>query len=337
MAFQIATQRTDVLASARLKITLLYLAMGGAIFVVGGYLVYDRLVAVIVDALTSLRNLATAHAMGASASITTIIESEIRRMNIEVGIWTVVAIFVAAWILATLTLEPVKAALEREQQFMANTSHELRTPLSIMKTNAEVALRDQNLTDQELAETVKSNLEEIDRLSNIIRFLLTFSSLENRLANLQLETISLDKVIAKTGKSAREKAEEKNVRWSVETEGREFKVSGNTALLEEMAQHLFQNAIVYTPTGGSIRVRIAREKGAVALSVADSGVGIPPNDQAHIFEPFYRGRNTVYDKSGRSAGLGLTIVKEIAAAHHATISMESRLNKGTRIEVRFTI
>ncbi|MDE2019093.1 MAG: HAMP domain-containing histidine kinase [Patescibacteria group bacterium] len=335
MTVQTTAPRADILTSARLKITLLYLVMGGAIFVVGGYLVYDRIVAVIVSALASLRNLAATHATGSSTAIASIIESEIRQMNLEVGAWILVAIIVAAWLLATLTLEPVKAALEREQHFMANISHELRTPLSIMKTNAEVALMDSELTDEELAETVKSNLEEIDRLTNIIRFLLTFSSLENRLTNIQLEPVNLNKAFTKAAKLAKGKAAEKNIRLSVEPGKGELAVAGNLALLEELAQNLLGNAIAYTPAGGWIRARTIRENGNVVLSVADSGVGIPPKDIANVFEPFYRGTNTAYDKSGRSAGLGLTIVREIAGAHHAIINVESKLGKGTKIDVKF--
>jgi len=118
-------------------------------------------------------------------------------------------------------------------------------------------------------------------------------------------------------------------------------VSGDPVALEEMVINLLKNAVHYTPRGGTVALTIMRgEKERhrrVTLTVRDTGVGIPRGDLPRLFEPFYRGKNSVVLRDNQSMGLGLAIVKDIVHLHHANIFVESEVGKGTSVSVRFLL
>jgi signal transduction histidine kinase len=130
-------------------------------------------------------------------------------------------------------------------------------------------------------------------------------------------------------------AEDKNItiiRESVQ----ETTVEGDQARLKQVIVNLLDNAIKYTPNGGSVRLRVTREDGQAVLDVADSGIGIPPEALPHIFKRFYRADDSRSRGQG-GAGLGLSIVKSICAAHRVSVEVDSHPGRGSRFRLKFPL
>jgi len=335
--------KPDLFTWARWKIAFLYLLMGFFIFVVGSWLIYGHILSLIQSVLgvvqQSLTSRNTPDPNATAQVVAQAIRTEISKMNLAVGLWMIFTMALVAYALASITLLPIKRAMERQKRFVANIAHELRTPLSVMKTNSEVALLNHNgpAPDPEVVGIVRGNLEEIDRMSKIIRFLLNRSSLEMQLEKLEFSTVDVGEALAKAVQMLRKSAEEKEVRLSLELSG-QGTIPGNPVALEEMFVNLVKNAIAYTPAGGTVRAGLLRGKhGVILATVEDTGIGIPPKDLPNIFEPFYRGENAFSQRSRkRGTGIGLAIVREIADLHKATIGVKSELGKGTAITIRFS-
>jgi signal transduction histidine kinase len=356
----------DIFSTARLKIAFLYLVMGIVILGVAGYLVYSRILALIQSILQAVTQLIANPAAAGNAStasfITNAINTQVMQMNLAVGIWIFITLVISAYILAGITLLPIRRAMERQRRFIANVSHELRTPLSVMKTEAEVALMMNGGMDEgsmgaarkqrgpadhstELLETIKSNVQEVDRLSRITQFLLDFSNFESRLAHFETTPVDLASIAGSAAKLMERIAAEKNVAlvFSAGVPSEEAVIEGNAVALEEMTLNLLKNAINYTPPGGRVVVGISHLRrayqryGWITLTIQDTGIGISQDDLPHLFEPFYRGKKAIAQGMGdsHSAGLGLAIVKEIADLHKAAITVKSVVGEGTAISVRF--
>jgi signal transduction histidine kinase len=335
------TMAMDLTTRARLKITFLYFILGIVIIAVAGYFIYSDLTAIVRSILSLVGELLNgtipAGQGGAATVIAQTINAEIQQMDIAIGVWLIIAMVLSAYLLAGITLRPVRRAMERQKRFMANISHELRTPITVMRANAEATLlADGTPTREELTDTVKNNLEELDRMAKIIEFLFNFSNIENRLAKLALENVDIVEQARKAVGLMRRFADEKNIAIALSGVPAAT-VTGNATAIEEMVLNLVKNAITYTPAGGAVEILIIKKNfGATTLSVRDAGIGIPPKDIPNIFEAFYRGDGVVSIKrDSGSVGLGLAIVKEIATFHGAAVGVESEVGKGTTISVRF--
>ncbi len=329
----------DLFTKARLKITFLYFLLGIVIVAIAGSFIYVDLTEIVQNVLRILQQMLTGgvpvNQNAAAVVITQVIDMQIGQMDLTIGICLIIAMVFSAYLLAGITLRPVKRAMLRQKRFMANISHELRTPISVMRTNTEATLLGaEALSRDELIEGMQSNLEELDRMAKIIEFLLNFSNIENRLTRLTFTAVDAVEVAQKAITLMKQFADEKAIALTL-VAPRTATVSGNATAIEEMVVNLVKNAIAYTPERGSVTVAVVKKFGAVTVSVKDTGVGISPKDIANIFEAFYRGDNVVSIKKNGSVGLGLAIVKEIVAFHGATIVVESELGRGTTINVRF--
>ena len=258
-----------------------------------------------------------------------------------VGIITVVTV-VFGYLIARVTLRPARNALASQKQFIGNVAHELRTPLAIIKTNTEVALFDQSITG-DLKETLLSNIEELDRTSQIINNLLSLSTLV-RPEGMEFGSVDLSalvsSVVDKYGTLAKSNELELTVRKSPN-----MRVWGNMTALEQIVGNILKNAINYTPKGGRVRITVELAlNNNVELVIQDSGVGIARRDLFRIFEPFYRAEPSrarmqgLSNKNGGNAiaggtGLGLTIVSELVKVHEGRITMRSTVGHGTTVTV----
>ena len=333
---------TDIFTSARFRITFLYLLMGLIMLGVAGFVIRAQMLAIADSIIQIIQRLIEANgtfdANKASDLIAQTITDKIQAVSFVIGAWFIITLVVSAYVLAGITLVPIRRTMERKKRFVANVSHELRTPLSIMKTNSEVTLASASgLTHAELIEVLKSNLEEIDRMTKITQFLLTFSSFENALSHLSLSKVDLSEITAAIVKLMAGVAKEKNIALSFESNG-PIMIEGNATALGEMVTNLIKNAIFYTPEGGSIWVDVSKKVygyGGVYLSVRDTGTGIASEDLPYVFEPFHQDRSRRGQDNENHLGLGLTIVKEIVVLHHAYISVKSKVKQGTSISVRF--
>ncbi len=247
---------------------------------------------------------------------------------IVVGTLVVLVAAIFGYIIARITLRPTRDALSSQKQFIGNVAHELRTPLAIIKTNTEVALFDQSLQEK-LKRTLRSNIEELDRASDIINNLVSLNALVRperiEFKNVDLGTI-VSKIVTKLTPLASQRELEVTLRKS------EFcMVWGNTTALEQIVMNLLKNAIIYTPPRGQIILTIVPTyRGSMELTVQDSGIGIARKDLFRILEPFYRADHSRARKQGGS-GLGLAIVSELVKLHRGKISIRSALKHGTTV------
>jgi len=233
----------------------------------------------------------------------------------------------------TLALNRMMARLEDAFQhinrFSADVSHELRTPLTILRGELEALVHHEDLSP-DLLDQIGSALEETERLRTIIDQLLVISRLD---AGDVLQKVPLDlgRLAISTAEQMQVVAEEKSIRLSYSAEP-DIEVEGDPSRLKQVVVNLLDNAIRYTSEGGSIFVSAGRRNGSAVLTVADNGAGIPPEALPHVFERFYRADKARSRYSG-GAGLGLSIVNAICAAHRGDIEVSSREGVGTTMTV----
>jgi len=227
-------------------------------------------------------------------------------------------------------ISDLKSAENMRRDFVANVSHELRTPVTIIKGYAETLLDGILESDPARAlrfvEIISSHSE---RLTNLINDILTLSSLETKEALLELNPIDVSGTIGKACMLLQERAIQKNIAIINESAvGALPRVMADQGRLEQVMVNLLENAIKYTPEGGSVRFSAEDDGDFVRVSVADTGIGIPFKDLPRIFERFYRVDEARTREQG-GTGLGLAIVKHIVQLHGGTVSVTSEPGQGS--------
>lgn len=225
-------------------------------------------------------------------------------------------------------LARVRMDIEFQQRFVANAAHQLRTPLAGLKTYIYAAKR---LPSDRRMNAVLDKIESgTDRMSRLVNQLLSLAKAEPVNQSRKQDRIDLNLVVSEVTATLVGEAQAKGQDLTFEGTPAPAIVAGNAGNLTELATNLVENAILYTPEGGNIAVRI-ENGGNVVLSVHDNGPGIPSEEQERVFERFYR----VLGTETQGSGLGLAIVKEIAIAHEAKLTLESATGKGTTVAVSF--
>lgn len=313
----------------RLKITGFYFLAGIIILFLSGYVIETLISRSLETWLINIENINPGDIAGLNNHLTDVIWL--------VRWFSVGLLVLAAYVIAGLALRPIRHALETQKRFMRNAAHEFRTPLTVIKTNSEAALIDpESLTKQEAIETIKENLKEVDRITNTLRTLQVLSGYQNRLDDIILEEVRLCDSAAKVLKHLQATAGHKKLKLSLLGDS-SLAVLGNAPAIEEMLTNLVKNSITYTPEGGKITINVSANTEYILLSVTDTGMGIPPDELPHIFEPMFRGSSVAVVKERRGNGLGLSLVKEIARLHKANVDVQSELGKGTTFSIRFPI
>ncbi|MDO5378366.1 MAG: ATP-binding protein [Clostridia bacterium] len=227
--------------------------------------------------------------------------------------------------------EEILQSAEMRVEFTANVSHELKTPLTSISGYAEL-IENGMAQGEQIARFASEIRKSANRLLTLINDIIRLSQMDSPEQELSLESVSLDQVAAGVVEQLRMSAEQMGV--SMTLEARPCVVNADRGMMEELIYNLCDNAIRYNLRGGSVRVDVHPVRDQVIVCVQDTGIGIPKEHQAHIFERFYR-----VDKSRSKAtggtGLGLAIVKHIAAKHHASIAVDSETGRGTAITVTF--
>ncbi len=236
------------------------------------------------------------------------------------------------YIISRIVLAPTRNALTSQKQFIGNIAHELRTPLSVIKTNTEVALLDGDI-NVELQQMLHSNVQELDRISEIINNLLSLSALV-RPERMELSAVDLSALVGDVMQKYEALAKKSEISITLR-KSPDTSVWGNTTALQQIVGNLLKNAITYTPRGGQIVLTIGPGlHNQVELVIRDSGIGIARKDLFRIFEPFYRSDpSRVRVQTG--SGLGLTIVSELVKMHHGKIAVRSAVGRGTSVSVLF--
>ncbi len=224
----------------------------------------------------------------------------------------------------------LESSFGQVQKFSADASHELRTPLTIMRGEIEVALRNMKLSS-ETEQLLRSVHDELVRLSSIVDNLMTLVKSDAGRLSFRFQEIDLQKLLKAIEEDTRILAEPKQI--VVQSELSEpVRIEGDPERLQQLLLNLAENAVKYTPSGGTVTLSLQQLNGTAVLRVSDTGIGIPAKDRGRIFERFYRGdRDQTGDAGG--SGLGLSIAQWIAEAHQGTLTVESRLKKGSTFVV----
>jgi signal transduction histidine kinase len=224
----------------------------------------------------------------------------------------------------------LEASFEAQRHFVANASHELRTPLTLERTLLQIALADPGASSATLRSTCQELLEAGRQQERLIDSLLTLASSESGLECR--EPIDLAAVTSDALRLPRAEIKDKDL--LIETAIRPAAALGNRDLACRLVANLLDNAVRYNQNGGRVEVSTQTRDGRAVVSVANTGPVIMPAEVDRLFQPFQR-LNTARAHYGEGHGLGLSIVRSIAAAHDATIAVRTRDQGGLCIEVAF--
>jgi signal transduction histidine kinase len=222
----------------------------------------------------------------------------------------------------------LKASFDQMRQFSTDVSHELRTPLTAIQGQLEVALFTATRKEQ-LQEAIENALQDVERLSNLVRALLLLSQSESGQIPMNKTALDLGEMVEDLVDQFQIPAEAHNIRLTAQ-HSEPALVEADRTQLERVITNLLSNAIKYTPAGGWVRASAEISGANVRLIVEDSGVGIPTSHLPYIFDRFYRVPDPNPEKG---LGLGLSFVAAIVRAHAGEIHVESRPGEGSRFEV----
>jgi signal transduction histidine kinase len=213
---------------------------------------------------------------------------------------------------------------------MANVSHDMRTPLAAILGYADLLQRRGGLSEQQAqaTEVIRRNAR---RLLALVDDLLLLGQISVGQLILNREPLALSELAADAAELARPLAEHARVGVELQVGPGTANVDGDRFRIAQMLDNLIGNAIKFTPAGGTVTIRTDSQADGAALTVADTGPGIPERDQHRLYEPFTRGSEAL----APGTGLGLAIVRAIADAHQATIDLETGPQEGTRFTVTF--
>jgi len=230
-------------------------------------------------------------------------------------------------------IDRLEASFQQMKQFSADVSHELRTPITAIRGQLEVALFTAKTTDQ-YREAMFNALQDIDRLSQIVRALLLLSQAESGQLVLQKSRLNLCEVVRDLVEQFQIPAEAAGVRLTADLPP-ECAAEGDRVQIERMITNLLSNAIKFTPEGGRVRVSLQSAADHIEIAIEDTGRGIPGEFLPHIFDRFYRvpGSGTAPGPE-QGLGLGLSFVAWIVKAHHGKIDVDSTPGKGTRFTIK---
>lgn len=217
------------------------------------------------------------------------------------------------------------------RQFTADASHELKTPLTIVAGTLEVTLN-KTRNSEEYKEAIQTALEQIRRITEIVNDLLLLSALDSGKADSSRRPLDLSDLTTEICELIQPLISDKQITLSLCKDDKTI-VLGDRTEMSQVVLNLLDNAIKYTPTGGSIAVKVRKENGSGVISVQDSGPGIPAEDLPHIFERFYRVDKSRSGDSG-GTGLGLAIVERIVESHNGEIQVISKEGSGSLFTIK---
>lgn len=230
-------------------------------------------------------------------------------------------------------MENLKRMDRVRTDFVANVSHELKTPLTLIKGYIET-LEDRAINDTEKARKFISIIKDhAKRLENIIEDLLSLSELELSKDCLSKTEFDLKKLTDEITLSFGYALDTKRHMLSIDQQGDDFKIKADKDKIEQVIVNLIDNAVKYTNEGGQINIYILDQQNDITVTIRDNGIGIPKEDVDRVFERFYRVDKARSRELG-GTGLGLGIAKHIILAHNGEISIESEINKGTKVLIR---
>lgn len=219
----------------------------------------------------------------------------------------------------------------QRREFVANVSHELKTPLMSISGYAEI-IQNGMVKTEDIPDFSKRIYQEAKRLTTLVEDIIRLSQFDDTEYVHAMEPVELKNLSEKVVAYLQHQADKRGI--SISVEGDSLVIDGAPGALEEMIYNLCDNAVKYNKADGSVKITLVNNEKERSITVADTGIGIPKECQDRVFERFYRVDKSHSRESG-GTGLGLSIVKHAAMLHNATISLESKMNEGTAITVRF--
>ena len=222
-----------------------------------------------------------------------------------------------------LMLDRLSESFAMQRQFSGNAAHELRTPLAIMQTKLELFAAEHKNMEGDTAELVRSQAEQLDRLSRLVHTLLEMSNLSSAPRSDRIELAPLvEEIITDLTPLASQND------ITMEQDCDNVVITGSDALIYRLVFNLIENAVKYNRRGGSVSVSVHKENSDVVVRVSDTGCGIPEEYRESIFQPFFRVDKSRSRQMG-GVGLGLALVHEIAVLHGGSVRAEPGNKVGT--------
>jgi signal transduction histidine kinase len=225
--------------------------------------------------------------------------------------------------------------MEEQKRFVADASHELKTPLTALHTSIEVALRDKKMTLEEAARVLRESLTDIRSLTQLSNDLLSLARYQQGQNNFKKELVNIKDVVSEARRLIAPFARKLRIALSADVQS--VTITANKESLIKLLTILFDNAVKYSRPGGSVTVTTIRGRKQLAIVIQDTGVGISAPDLPHIFDRFYRVDQSRTKHKVTGFGLGLSMVKKIAALHGGSIDASSIVGKGSIFTVKLPL
>ena len=258
------------------------------------------------------------------------------RLYLALGVPATLGIIgMTGWFLGGIAMQPTRRAYDQLQRFTADASHELRAPLAAVLSNAQVGLlspedtTQQRLRLEKIVETAKS-------MSVLISNLLFLSRREGALDLASLKRVDLVTLLRSLMADQTAQATAQGLTFTSHLPEQSVILHADPDLLKQAVTNLLSNAFKYTPSGGSVQLRLATTARHALIQVEDNGIGIPTADLPHIFERFYR-VDTARSRQTGGFGLGLAIAQQIITAHRGRITATSTLEKGSTFQIELPL
>ena len=259
-------------------------------------------------------------------------QNRLRNNLILINLFILFAGGLLSYVLARRSLEPIEQAHEAQSRFTADASHELRTPITAMRAETEISLTDPKLTLKQAKKQLESNIEELDKLTDLSENLLQLARLDGD--EIDKEKVELDAMIAEAVSRIQTKADKK--KQSIEVSGEEnIEFNANHPVLVGAIVTLLDNASKYSGENSKIEVKKKLQKGSVAISISDNGSGVDKRDLPFIFDRFYRADQSRIKtaETQNGYGIGLSLAKAAVEAHKGSINVQSS-KKGTTFTIQ---
>lgn len=255
-----------------------------------------------------------------------------RRLILDLSIGTAMMVGIVAaigWFLSGLAMQPIRESYQRLKQFTADASHELRNPIAVIQTNVQVALSD---PDPQIQQQYLQVIERLtQRLGKLVDDLLFLARQDSGIVQPQRIPIALDDLLEEVLEEQGVTAAGKELSFKVDRTS-EYWLQGDRDQLSRLFTNLISNAIKYTPDQGEITVELIATKAGLQTRVIDTGIGIPEDAIAKLFDRFYR-VDPARTKATGGSGLGLAIAQAIVENHQGQIQIESQVKQGTTVIV----
>lgn len=241
-----------------------------------------------------------------------------------------VMLLVGYWLsmlLARRTLAPIERVMRAQVQFVSDASHELRTPLTALMTTNEVALRKKTLDEKKARVVFQRNIDEVEKLRELTDNLLQLTQVDNQ--QIEKQAVDMAKLVRDTVDRYQPVADKKQVVLDVQVPSVNHVVA--VVAVTQILGTLIDNAIKYSPSGSTVVIRLDGQ----TLSVVDQGIGIAKQNQAKIFNRFYRSDEARTRGHNSGYGLGLAIARAVADKNGYQLSVKSKLGQGSTFSLHF--